>query len=41
MAWRGAGTDNLIWWSQFNGTSWSAQQALTDRRTDGSPAMGY
>ncbi|MEU5430584.1 hypothetical protein AB0H73_33975 [Streptomyces olivoreticuli] len=39
MAWRGTGPDNLIWWSQFDGTNWSTQQPLTDRRTEAAPAL--
>ncbi|MER6898546.1 hypothetical protein ABT261_33035, partial [Amycolatopsis sp. NPDC000740] len=40
MAWRGTGTDNLIWWSSFDGGTWSPQQPLTDRRTETAPALG-
>ncbi|HEX4725597.1 MAG TPA: hypothetical protein VH333_24005, partial [Pseudonocardiaceae bacterium] len=39
MAWRGVGSDNTIWWSQFNGTSWGPQQDLPDRHTDAAPAL--
>lgn len=41
MAWRGSGSgsDSLIWWSRFDGASWSSQQALTDRRTEAAPAL--
>ncbi len=39
MAWRGAGSDTAIWWSGFNGSSWSGQQAIPNRATDAAPAL--
>jgi hypothetical protein len=29
-AWKGAGGDERIWWSTFDGTSWSQQQSMPD-----------
>src|SRR5260370_1344477 len=40
MAWRGIGADSDVWWSTFDGSSWSGEELLADRRKDSSREVG-
>ncbi|MFF7756310.1 matrixin family metalloprotease [Streptomyces sp. NPDC007971] len=39
MAWRGAGDDHTLYWSEFGGQSWSPQKQSPDRASTHGPAL--
>ena len=39
MTWKGAGGDQDIYWSQFDGTSWATQQRVNGVGTSTGPAL--
>jgi hypothetical protein len=39
MAWKGFGADPRIWWSAFDGSSWTAQQNVPGAETSDGPAL--
>lgn len=39
MAWKGADSDQRIWWTKFDGSAWAAQQLVPGVATSNSPAL--